>query len=199
MAWEPGTLVVHRHLCGERPWALLPVYVVSDTEDLLVTYLPTGAPVTYLPGPWPTANGHHPWYPTPTWSGHGVLHLQRPGDQYGVWAFWDGDDRTFACWYLNIHEWTREDSGCAIRDLELDVVVYPDGSWRLKDEHLLDVRVTEGRLTAVDAATARAIADELVAMVEADRTWWDRSWSEWSPPAFWGVPPRLAVPSSTPG
>lgn len=181
----PGDVIEHRHLCGDRVWATLPVHVVSDAADLLVTYLASGAPVTYLPGPWPTANGRHPWHPTERWGGHGVLMLQRPGDPYGAWVFWAGPERAFDCWYLNIHEWSRDATGHAIRDLELDVVVRADGTVRLKDEDLVDVRVAEGRLTGADAAHARAVGAELVAMVARGDMWWDPAWAAWSPPDGW--------------
>jgi hypothetical protein len=169
-------------------WCVIPTYVVSDTPDLVVTYLPSGAPFSFPPGPWPTPNGLHPWHAKPAWDGHGLLMLQRPGDPYGVWVFWDGPERSFECWYLNIHEWSRDPRGHAIRDLELDVVVYPDGRWRLKDEDLVDVRVAEGRMSLADKATAHTVAADLVAMVEGGETWWDPGWSDWTPPAAWTAP-----------
>ena len=185
MGWAFGEVVEHRHLCGDRVWGSLPTRVVSDTPDLLVTYTPSGAPVTYVPGPWPTATGEHPWHPTPAWSGHGVLMLQRPGDPYGAWVFWAGPARAFACWYLNIHEFSRGPDWTAIRDLELDVVVPAGGPPRLKDEEYVDVRVAEGRLTVADAALARAVAADVVGLVERGETWWDRSWESWAPPPGW--------------
>ncbi|HVF06703.1 MAG TPA: DUF402 domain-containing protein [Frankiaceae bacterium] len=184
MAWEPGQVIRERHLCGDGVWGHLPNHVVLDSPSLVVTYLAGGAPMAYEPGPWPTATGMHPWHPRPAWSGHGLLKLQRPGDPYGAWVVWEGEQRSFACWYLNIHEWSRDDDGFSIRDLELDVVVR-DGVPRLKDEELLDVRVAEGRLSVADVAHARAVADALVAMVERGGQWWDAAWAEWTPPPGW--------------
>ena len=188
MTWEPGRVVAERHLCGTGVWGHLPNYVVLDTPALFVAYLPSGAPMTYESGPWPTATGHHPWHPRAAWSGHGVLKLQRPGDPYGVWALWEGPERAFAYWYLNIHDWSRDDEGFSIRDLELDVVVR-DGVPRLKDEEYVDVRVAEGRFTQADADRARAVAADLVRMVECRETWWDESWARWTPPPGWDAPP----------
>ena len=187
MTWQPGQVVEHRHLAGTRVAATLPVHVVLDTPELFATYLPGGAPVTYLPGPWPTATGHHPWHPQARWSGHGVLQLQRPADPYGVWVFWEGAERRFAFWYLNIHDHVRDETGWAIRDLELDVVVR-DGVPRLKYEQYVDLRVAEGRFTQADADHARAVADDLVGMVERGEQWWDESWARWAPPAGWDRP-----------
>jgi hypothetical protein len=185
MAWAYGDTVVERQYTGDRCWLELPCRVVSDEPELLVTYLPRGAPFTYLPGPWPTANGHHPWYPGRAWTGHGVLMLHRPGDAYGVWHFWTGPERVFDCWYLNVQEWGRHDGGFWIRDLELDVIVEPDGAVAYKDAELVDVRVAEGRMTTDDAALARRTADDVAELVRAGEAWWDPAWTRWSPPPGW--------------
>jgi hypothetical protein len=179
--WAYGDVVEHRHLLRDRVWLTMPVRVVSDVPDLVVTYLPGGAPMTYVSG------DPHPWYPQRAWRGHGVLMLQRPADPYGVWVFWDGPERSFDCWYLNVHEWSRDDGGHSIRDLELDVVVAADGTYRLKDANLVDLRVDEGRMSADDAVTARTVADDVMRMVERAETWWDAAWASWTPPPGWDV------------
>ncbi len=191
MGWSHGDLVVFRHLTGERCWLGMPVYVVSDTPELVAVYLPSGAPFRFVPGPWPTESGLHPWHPAESWSGHGILMLQRPGDPYGVWVFWHREEREFEAWYLNIHEWSRVPDGFTIRDLELDIVVAPDGSYALKDEELVDVRVAEGRMSAADAERARAVGRDLTAMLDRGERWWNDEWASWSPPPEWTAPPPL--------
>lgn len=191
MAWSYGDVVVHRHLCGERCWCGIPVYVVEDAPELVAVYLPSGAPFRFVPGPWPTETGMHPWHPAESWSGHGMLMLQRPGDPYGVWLFWRGDERELVAWYLNIHEWSRVPDGFAIRDLELDVVLRPDGSYVFKDEDLVDFRVAEGRMSAADAEHARAVGRDLAAMLDRGERWWSDEWASWTPPPEWAVPPPL--------
>jgi hypothetical protein len=186
VTFAPGDVVVHRHLCGYRCWLGLPVYVVEDTAELVVTYLPEGAAFRYVPGEWPTATGRHPWHPGTEWRGHGVLMLQRPGDPYGVWVFWRGPERAHSCWYLNIHEWSRVPDGFAIRDLELDVVVRPDGTHEWKDNEHVDTRVAEGRFSAADAAHARAVGRDLTAMLDRGERWWSDNWAGWAPPPEWG-------------
>ncbi len=65
---------------------------------------------------------------------HGVLMLQRPGEAHAVWHFWDGPDRDFTCWHLNLQApFRRTPIGYDTQDLELDLVVSPDGSFVLKD------------------------------------------------------------------
>ncbi|MET0911637.1 MAG: hypothetical protein ABWZ99_19380, partial [Ilumatobacteraceae bacterium] len=108
--WRPGELVVRRELLGLQPdevvesteatgvWMEVPVYVVEDSLDVLVTYIATGAQFRFPSGPWPTPNGRHPWSDRESWSGHGCLMAQRPGDHYAVWHYWNGPDREFLCW-----------------------------------------------------------------------------------------------------
>ena len=95
------------------------VVVVDDSPDLLVTYLPEGAPFSFPR----SADGRpHPWLGKERWQGHGVLTLQRPAESYAVWHFWDGPERRFAGWYLNLQRpFRRTPIGYDTQDLELDV------------------------------------------------------------------------------
>ena len=73
--------------------------------------------------------------------------LQRPDDHYAVWHFWDGPDRDFVCWYLNLQTaFVRSPDGYSTQDLELDVLVFADGSHIVKDDELLDESGGRGTL-----------------------------------------------------
>ena len=149
--WQYGQVVVARDIApDEQPWLAYPVYVVEDTDDLLVTYLPEGAPLGYL------RDSDHPWHPRAAWVGTGILIVRRPGDAYSVIHFWRGPDDAFSCWYLNLEAPFRRTSiGLDYSDQELDVVVLPDGSWSFKDWDLLDEHVARGRYTSEQAAQIR--------------------------------------------
>ena len=185
MAWQPGATIVRREvLCG-RPWLGTIVVVVADEPELLASYLPEGAPFDFPNGRWPTQNGRHPWHGRRAWQGHGVLMLQRPGERYAVWHFWDGREREFAGWYLNLQEPFRRTSiGYDTQDLELDVWIPAngDGSWSFKDDDVLEDRVSEGRFTAAEIEEIRAEGARIGAMLDAGNRWWDTGWSHWSPP-----------------
>jgi hypothetical protein len=185
MSWVAGDVVVRREIAWGRPWLACPVFVVADTSELLATYLPEGAPFGYLPG-WP-----HPWSPQPAWRGHGVLMLQRPGESFAVWHFWEGPNRAFARWYVNFQEpFRRTTVGYDTQDLELDLVVYPDRSWRLKDADLVEQRVREGRFTAAVADSIRADAQRMIRELGAGRCSFDDRWAAWQPDPSW-APPAL--------
>jgi len=178
--WAAGDVVVRREIAWGHPWLACPVFVVADTSELLATYLPEGAPFGYLPG-WP-----HPWYPQPGWRGHGVLMLQRPGESFAVWHFWEDPDRAFSRWYVNFQEpFRRTAIGYDTQDLELDLVIYPDRSWRLKDADLVDQRVREGRFSAAVADSIRADAARMLGELDAGRCFWDDRWASWRPDPGW--------------
>ncbi len=165
------------------------VIVVADLPDMLATYLPEGAPFAFAEN---HPQGKHPWEGRRAWHGHGVLMLQRPGESYAVWHFWDGSDRSFAGWYMNIQEpFRRTAVGFDTQDLELDLWAPAGGGWELKDNDLLDVRVTEGRFTAARAGEIRAIGATIAGLLDADEGWWG-GWTSWEPDPGWApaTPPQ---------
>lgn len=206
--WAPGELIVRREVLGLAPvaasepipewfgraWEAMPVYVVEDSDDALITYIAPQAEIGVVDGPWPTPDGRHPWSDKQRWQGHGALMVQRPGEHHAVWHFWTGPDRAFTCWYINLQTAFRRTAiGYDTQDLELDIVVRPDGSWTFKDLELLDQRVTEGRYSAELVRWITSLGEELGARLEAGTHWWDHRWAEWTPNPEW------EGPSLTPG
>jgi hypothetical protein len=162
------------------------VVVVEDSPRLLVTYLPEESPFAFPP----SADGRpHPWHGKRSWHGHGVLSLRRPGEAYSVWHFWDGPDRSFAGWYLNLEEpFRRTAIGYDTQDLELDVWIPVAGPWRFKDEELLSERVRDGRYTVEQAAATRRLGEEIGAMVDRGEQWWEGGWASFEPDPAWRGP-----------
>lgn len=207
--WHEGDVVMRREVLGLSPidessngspawrgkaWLEVPVYVVEDSVDHLITYIASGADFRFPVGEWPSPDGLHPWYGRTAWEGNGCLMVQRPGEHHAVWHFWDGPDRDFRCWYINLQTaFERTATGYATQDLELDLVVLPDGSWSLKDDDVLDDRVAEGRFTPELARWVRGLAGELIEGLDTGNRWWDETWAEWIPPDSWSGP--LVAPS----
>ncbi|MBK5266382.1 MAG: DUF402 domain-containing protein [Acidimicrobiia bacterium] len=201
--WNHGEVLLRREVLGLDPietrrfkaswhrkaWIEAPVYVVDDTDEQLVTYTAPGTRFTFPPGDWPTPDGLHPWYGRTSWEGHGCLMVQRPGEHHAVWHFWEGPDRDFACWYINLQTaFERTPSGYDTQDLEVDIVVLPDFTWWLKDMDLLGQRVNEGRYTPELGTWIREFASELVRELEVGHNWWDPAWAAWTPDAAWDEP-----------
>jgi hypothetical protein len=180
--WSEGETIVRREVRNDGwAWCQIPVVVVRDEPGLLVTFIPTGAPFTFPPGP-----ETHPWAERERWQGHGVLMLQRPADSYAVWVFWHGAEREFSSWYLNLQEpFRRTDHGYDTQDLELDLILHPDGRIEWKDDDLLDLRVEEGRFTQDQAREIRAEGHRLEAELATRGHWWDSWWALWEPDPAW--------------
>lgn len=204
-SWSRGDIVIRREQLGLQPgevaertsadgvWLEVPVFVVDDSPAQLVSYTAAGARFSFPDGPWPTPTGRHPWSGRAAWEGHGCLMVQRPEDHYAVWHFWDGPDRDFVCWYLNLQTaFVRASDGYSTQDLELDIVVFPDGSHVVKDDEVLDDRVAEGRYSAELVAWVRSYGEQLTDRLDRVGPWWDRSWAQWSPPPNW-VDPELPL------
>jgi Protein of unknown function (DUF402) len=202
--WTRGNLIVRREVLGldpvgpppgrvpgwvGRPWLCAPVFVVEDSDEAFVTYIASGAEFGFPHGDWPSPDGRHPWSGRQRWTGHGTLMVQRPGDHHAVWHFWTGPDREFACWYVNLQTaFVRTSVGYDTQDLELDIVVTPDGTWTLKDLDVLDDRVAEGRFSPELARWIVSLGEQLAAELDAGRWWWDDRWAAWEPDERWNEP-----------
>jgi len=206
--WHYGDILVRREVLGlapaggddeelrpwqGRPWSAIPVHVVEDTAEALVTYIAPGAEFGFFPGKWPTPDGRHPWSGRLAWTGHGCLMVQRPGDHHAVWHFWAGPEREFSCWYINLQTaFVRTGLGYDTQDLELDIVVFPDGHWILKDADVLVDRISEQRFTLTLVDWIESLGGELTSRLQAGERWWDDGWAHWTPDASWH---NTALPS----
>ena len=127
VTFAPGTVVTVREVLHGQTWAEFPETVVHDDGEVLARVQADGSPLTFPEHPWP-----HPWGHLTAWQGTTVLKLRRLGDCYSVWKFFE--DGLFASWYVNFETpVVRRDDGVDINDLQLDVVIERDGSWRWKD------------------------------------------------------------------
>ena len=186
MRWQPGEVVVHREVWRGVPWCACPVVVVEDTDELLVTYLPEESPFAFPPS---ADRRPHPWHGKRAWDGHGVLMLRRPGEAYSVWHFWDGPDRRFAGWYLNLEEpFRRTAIGYDTQDLELEIWIAAGEPWRFKDQDALEERVRDGRYTPEQRDAILALGAELGTMLDRGEQWWDGRWTEFEPDPAWRGP-----------
>lgn len=98
------------------------------------------------------------------------------------WVFWSRPNREFDCWYINLQQpFRRTTTGYDTLDMELDIVVPADLSWRLKDDEVLEQRVREGRYTRDQVAEVRAEAKRVTDELDAGRKWWSDDWARWCP------------------
>ena len=181
--WSPGDVVVWSESWHGATYYSVPVRVVEDTDRQFVFYLCKGTRFRFPPGSWPFADAH-PWAHKDGWIGHGVLVQHRPGVAHTIWHFWQGEDRRFAGWYVNMQEPLRRDGrGFDTQDHELDVWITPDGAWKWKDEEALLDWVPRGRFTGAEVDAIRAEGERVLA------AWpFPTGWEEWQPDPTWPVP-----------
>jgi uncharacterized protein DUF402 len=180
--WTPGETVLWRELWRGREYVSLPVRVVEDGPERVAVYLAEGTPFAFVPGAWPW--GEHPWEAIGSWRGHGVLLVHNWGEANAVWHFWEGEERRFAGWYVNLQApFRRRGRSFETQDHELDLVVEPDGTWRWKDEEELRQWVERGRFTAEEAAAIRAEGERVL-----DLAPWPTGWEDWQPDPSWRIP-----------
>lgn len=184
-------MIIERQVWHGTVVAGFPTIVIESSADRLVTYVAPGAEFGFVDGAYPGPSGQHPWHGRRGWQGHGMLQVIDVDAWASVQHYWVGRERAFACWYINLQEPMRSTPiGYDSQDLELDIVVDPDGRWSIKDDDLLDQRVAEGRWSASEAKAIRQIGRRVVVdALEPDLWWWERHWADWTPPDV--TAPRL--------
>lgn len=181
--WSPGDVVVWSESWRGTLYYAVPVRVVEDSERQLVYFLAEGTRFHFPPGAWPFGEAH-PWAQKDGWRGHGVLLQYRQGAAHTIWHFWEGSERRFAGWYVNLQEpLRRSDRGFDTQDQELDLWVAADGTWRWKDEQELLDWVSWGRFTEQEVAAIRAEGERVLA------EWpFPTGWEDWQPDPTWSTP-----------
>jgi hypothetical protein len=108
-----------------------------------------------------------------------------PGRGYAIWQI-EGADGTLKGWYCNISTPVEEQSSVlSFDDLLLDVLVYPDGRWKVLDLDEFETARHEG-LSPERALLAEQALDEVLALIS----------QEASPFYFTSEAPRSQRPTS---
>ena len=181
-AFGVGQVIAKREVWDGRVWLTHPVRVDSDDGDgsggVLALVLEDGSPFTF-----DDQRPAHPWAVHDAWRGPTVLQLRRPGDWYSVWKFFGSaaEGHPFRGWYLNIERPViRSNDGIDTDDLELDLVIDPDGTRHWKDVDQLAPRLAEGRFDVPTLLRVLETATELSDLLDRDERWW-APWDDWRP------------------
>jgi len=180
--WSEGDVIGVRQTWLGRVWQAHAWYVVADGEDELVLFAPIGAEAWFSGIPIPRDE----WTLEQSAFKEHLLLLARQGVGYSTSLIWDAS-WTLREWYVNFERPVRPRSpiGFDYVDVALDLVAYPDGTWKLLDEDELEEGLTRGVLTTEDEAAARADAAGIV------EEWpFPTGWEDWRPDPGW-EPPTL--------
>ncbi|MFE0463260.1 DUF402 domain-containing protein [Kitasatospora sp. NPDC058965] len=203
MALAPGSVLDWHFTFGGQLVSVCPVRVVADTAAGLLLWLaprtpcweaqlPPGRHLRDIP-PAERPPGGYPLAPEPAYENPALIY-QPHGAGYAVWWLFT-PDQAFSHWYVNLEDRHRRDGAVVVTDLELDLVVSPDRSWRWKDEESFAEKTgLPGYWTPARAAAARADGRAVAALAEAGAFPFDGTWCDFRPPADWPLPDLPPAP-----
>ena len=169
-----GSALRVREVLHGSQWASWDEHVLAD-DAILVSVKVDGTPMAFPDHPVP-----HPWGNLDAWQGTTVLKLRRAGDWYSVWKFFDAGG-VFLSWYVNFETpYVRTPDGVDVNDLQLDIVIDPDGGWRWKDVQDLAPSLASGRITHDELLAVLAEAAHVAELLDRGDRWW-APWDDWSP------------------
>lgn len=184
-----------REVHAGQTWALRPMRVVRDDDDLLAVWMPVGTPwwkpVGVHGGPWRVPIP--PWRLEPdVWRRLDVLQvIERDADGYAPFAIWHTWSRGyFVGWYVNLQSRLRRVAdGFEYLDHALDLVIAADGSHRWKDEDELAEYVAHGILTADEVEQVRAHGERVLARAQRRDPPFEGTWRGFRADPDWTLPP----------
>jgi len=183
--WQPGDEVVLRYITrlDSQPGMTWAAQVVRD-DDLLALYVPRGTPLMA----WRRHADGTRELVEQEWR-RDMLRLMFPGEGHSVWCFWEGQERRFTSYYVNLEEpFRRTPIGIDTNDHALDIVVAPDLTWSWKDLDEFEGLVASGAYGAEFGECVRAEALRVIRDIETAAPPFDAGWERWAPPREWGIP-----------
>jgi len=201
--WKPGTPVIIRGIAHNRVWIAHSVTVVQDTADLLVTYLTPGAPCKVPQGlidrKWGGAtNGGSRWDEQDAgdwqlvdwiWRQRRALIFMPPNKYYAVFLFWLEETEEFEGWYVNFQlPYRKTEWSIDTLDLEIDLIIKPDGTHYWKDEAEYLEGVRRGSIPADVATQIKEAREEVLTLLTTGSPLFDHKWLDWRPDPRWSIP-----------
>lgn len=198
--WKPGDHCLLRGINRSNVCCAHSVFVVKDTSQESVLVVMPGAECALPAGYWARkenndfSNGSR-WVETRKpgfimkpfiWQTKLMLMIMQPEKYYATYLFWRHETNEFAGYYINFQlPFRRVATGFDTLDLDIDIVIHPDGSWHWKDVEEYQQGIREGGILP---AWVKAIEDsqpEVFAMMEKKTYPMDDSWLGWKPDTAW--------------
>ena len=198
--WRSGDVIVWRGIYRYRVWHAQTVIVVKDTpEEMCVTLLPGAecvAPEGYLDGKDSTKRRwsfkDQDWkLENYAWRTNRLLILLEPNTYYSTMFFWRADSNDFLLYYVNFQlPFQRSHCGIDTLDLDLDLIINPDFSFRWKDEDDYQKAIDHEVIMPEWTQAIEIAKKEIFYKLEKRQYPYDGSWLNWMPDPNW-LPPKL--------
>lgn len=200
--WNEGDTVVLRGVYEERPVYVQSARVVKDTPEETALLVWPGAecmvPNGYLNHAHSAAWDR--WQETMdntldlkpfTWHTNRFLILLEPEKFYSTIYIWKAASNRFDCYYVNFQlPFRRTRLGFDTLDLDLDIVIQADYTWKWKDMDEYQRAIQLGGIRPEWAASVERARFE-ISRRYSNRTYpFDGAWRSWRPDPGW-VPPSL--------
>ena len=200
-----GDVVVLRYIRTDGSIEMCwPCRVVEDRDDLLALFIAAGSPYKAEPKRTAAEKRRQARTRLPpdqyVWR-NDTLRLMLPGQSHSVSVFWalQAEKRTLLKYFVNMEEpFRRTAIGFDTQDHTLDIEVTPELAWRWRDEQELANHVSEGFYTAALATAARSEGQRTIDAIRRLEHACMQDWSEWIPPAEWGMAPFVDGWDTTP-
>lgn len=189
--WQAGDILLWRGIFRNQIWQAQTVILVKDTpEEIAVVLLP--GTECMIEENYANGNGagkrrwdfkEKPWTLTRRpWRTNRLLFLLEPGKYYSTVLFWNHASDQFLCYYVNFQlPFRKMNRGIDTLDLELDLIVDPDLSYRWKDEEDYRNAIKNEVILPYWIQGIEAGKSEILARVKTREYPFDGSWLDWMP------------------
>lgn len=151
----------------------LHLFTPAGSRTMVSRPIPPGRPKPWGPGEWELVPA--------SWDRWNAVFHHVAGEWRATWLLWS-PRWEFLGWYVNLQEpvWQTR-WGFDFRDLQLDIVVAPDRSWRWNDEHDLQRSVASGLIGSGAESEIRRSAAGAVMAIESGGPPFDDASTRWWP------------------
>jgi len=194
--WQSGDIIAWRGLFRGRIWHAMPTFVIKDTPQELVLATVPGA-VCKVDKDYGRKDGRRVWDFIETdwnlddfiWHTNRVLFIVEPEKYYSINLFWKHQEDEFIGYYVNFqYPYQRSHCGIEAMDLELDIDIEPDLSYRWKDVGDYQKAIESGIIPSDCVQGIEAAKPGVLERIEKRQYPFDGSWLDWKPDPGWHLP-----------
>jgi len=198
--WKPGDIVAWRGIFNERVWHVQPTIVVKDSpEEIVLALLPGTECIAEESYPKGKKNGKRRWdfknndwqLEKYTWRTNRLLLIFEPDNYYSAVYFWNHESNEFLCYYVNFQQpFKRSHCGVDTLDLDLDIIIKSDFSYKWKDEDDYQKAIDHGIIFPEWVQGIEDAKKDVFDKLQRRAYPFDGAWLSWMPDPNW-LPPKL--------